>query len=241
MAANGYLDPATLTQVDGWAYLETNTAHAWVAACNEMAALGHGQMTISAPDGAYRDYARQVYWKAYWTGQGMPNNAATPGTSNHGLGTCVDIWEVVKWPYSILAPVMNRHGFVHDFAPEPWHWHHTSINPADNTATAAVTSTPITPVTSTEKGSTVTLYYSTVPTPVPADYTARGLVAATIYALAGESPGTPANWLETQDTNLANGLAGFHSISQHAVHLEWPSYLDWKAKYLTPVLTKLAP
>ena len=139
MAANGYLPLSSLTKVDGWAYLETNTAHAWVAVCDELVALGYPRPTITAPDGAYRTYAQQVYWKTYWTARGLPGNASTPGFSNHGLGTCVDVWDVYKWPRDVLTRVMNKHGFVNDVASEPWHWHRTSINPADSGAATRIT------------------------------------------------------------------------------------------------------
>lgn len=144
MAANGHLPLSSLTKVDGWAYLETNTARAWVAVCNELVALGYPRPTITAPDGAYRTYAQQVYWKNFWTAKGKPGNASTPGFSNHGLGTCVDVWNVSKWPTAVLTRVMNKYGFVNDFAPEPWHWHRTSINPADSSITPIGDDMPLT-------------------------------------------------------------------------------------------------
>lgn len=157
MSANGYLPLSSLTRVDGWAYLEPNTAHGWVAFCNEMVSLGFARPTISAPDGAYRTYAQQQYWLTYWTARGLPGNASTPGFSNHGWGTCVDVWDVHKWPTDVLMTVMNKHGFVHDFAPEAWHFHHTSIDPADNTSMAGVSSTPIPPVIALLKEDTMKL------------------------------------------------------------------------------------
>ena len=143
MPTNGRLDRSTLTQVDGWAYLEPTTARGWVAACDELVKLGHPRPTITKPDGAYRDYAGQVRMKTYWTAQGKPLNAATPGTSNHGWGTCVDIYENWRWPRAVLVAVMRKHGFVFDFSPEPWHAHRTGVNPADTTTTAALNPTPI--------------------------------------------------------------------------------------------------
>src|SRR5690606_23395235 len=97
MAGNGQLDTRTLTRVDGWALLAPATAASWAAACNEMVALGYPRPTITAPDGAYRDLAGQRYWKAYWTARGLPGNAATPGHSNHGWGTAVDLYNVYRY------------------------------------------------------------------------------------------------------------------------------------------------
>lgn len=137
MPTNGRLDLSTLTLVDGWAYLEPATARAWIAACDELVALGYPRPTITKPDGAYRDYDAQVWMKAYWTAQGIPLNAATPGDSNHGFGTCVDIYENWRWPRAVLVKVMGKHGFVFDYPPELWHAHRTSINPADSGVTTA--------------------------------------------------------------------------------------------------------
>ena len=39
----------------------------------------------------YRTYAEQVYLKQWWTSMGKPQNAATPGTSNHGTGMAADL------------------------------------------------------------------------------------------------------------------------------------------------------
>ena len=52
------------------------------------------------------------------------------------------------------------------------------------------------------------------------------------FALAGGSPGTPANWLETQDGTLANQLAG--QVGDSAL-LTPASFANWRAAYLSPV------
>lgn len=41
-------------------------------------------------DSAYRPFTRQEYWRAYWCARGACQNAAVPGTSNHGLGLATD-------------------------------------------------------------------------------------------------------------------------------------------------------
>jgi hypothetical protein len=75
-----------------------------------------------------------------------------------------------------------------------------------------------------------TLFYSSVPSPVPDDYAAQGFQTGYIWSLAGDGEGEGA-WLETQDTHLADQLAGFHSISQNSVYLSWPSWIQWRDKY----------
>lgn len=65
----------------------------------------------------------------------------------------------------------------------------------------------------------------------------RGFEMSTLYfveeggaewALAGESPGTDANWLITRDQNLANKLAEVHG---NAIKLGRASWNEWGAKY----------
>lgn len=59
--------------------------------------------------------------------------------------------------------------------------------------------------------------------------------SGTLFALAGDSPGTPANWLETRDQGLANALAAQHG---NAAELSAASFESWKARYSAPVSTK---
>jgi hypothetical protein len=137
MATNGRLDVNTLTKVPltagGFGYLEKGTASGWFAARADLIQTT-GIVPVIIEDGLYRDYARQVYWKTYWTRLGKPENAATPGTSNHGLALCVDINNISAYNQKTLDIVMARHGFVRDTT-ESWHYHHTSTNPADSGST----------------------------------------------------------------------------------------------------------
>ncbi len=55
----------------------------------------------------------------------------------------------------------------------------------------------------------------------------------TLYAIAGGSPGTPANWLETQDQQFANQLSA--QIGASSAGLTPGSFDAWKAAYLAPV------
>ncbi|HEY4267859.1 MAG TPA: M23 family metallopeptidase [Galbitalea sp.] len=55
------------------------------------------------------------------------------------------------------------------------------------------------------------------------------------YALAGGSPGTPANWLETTDKGLATALSA--QIGAASAGLNDASFKAWKAAYLASVAT----
>jgi len=79
---------------------------------------------------AYRDYEGQVQAREDWCRRGKCNNAADPGTSNHGWALAVDIQ--VGWndaEYQWLKQNGSLYGWVHPpfaepggSAPEPWHW-----------------------------------------------------------------------------------------------------------------------
>ena len=55
------------------------------------------------------------------------------------------------------------------------------------------------------------------------------------WYLAGDSPGTPANWLPIQDQKLANELA---AQLGNAAWLTQATAEDWKKQYLSPVRTQ---
>lgn len=133
--ANGRLDPRTLTKVEGWAFLTAPAAASWNAGCDEMVRRGYERPAITAPDGAYRTYAQQVYWKKYWTDRGQPENAATPGRSIHGWGDGVDIFKVWRFPRAALVEVFGKYGFTFTVASEPWHLHHDGTTPAGSGST----------------------------------------------------------------------------------------------------------
>ena len=65
-----------------------------------------GDIYPEGPLGAYRDYAGQVRCKKLYG-----NNAAVPGTSNHGLGHAVDLAD------HFMAGLVDRHGSL-------FGWHH---------------------------------------------------------------------------------------------------------------------
>lgn len=124
MARNGELNRADLVLVDGWAYLERRTAAAWNAGCDKLQRLGYARPSITAPDGAYRDLAGQVYWRTYWCNLHKCGNAAPPGYSNHGWARAADIFKVYLWPRAILRSVFQEMGFIFDVPSEDWHMRH---------------------------------------------------------------------------------------------------------------------
>ena len=103
---------------------------------------------------------------------------------------------------------------------QPW-VHGTEVDPwpqivAALTSTAGGGSTPFTPG---RKHSMTTLFHRE---------------GSNVYALAGDSPGTPANWLETSDGQFANKLAETHGNAKTLSPGTWDS---WKAAYRAPVST----
>ena len=102
-----------------------------LVALNE--AYTHDWQTGLIINDAYRDYDGQVAARDDWCSRGHCENAAVPGTSNHGWALAVDFGgamqsfgtEQYKW-MKLHAP---EFGFRHPdwaepdgSAPEPWHW-----------------------------------------------------------------------------------------------------------------------
>lgn len=73
------------------------------------------------------------------------------------------------------------------------------------------------------KGKTAMLYHLLGSTP-------------TLYALAGTSPGTPANWLETTDQGLANAFSRQIGNAPSA-GINDQTWKAWKAAYTAPLTT----
>lgn len=132
---NGKLDTSQLVAVDEAGHLlAPEAASNWQAMVADAAADG---VTISVGN-SYRDYDSQVHLaeeKGLYSQGGL---AATPGTSNHGWGTAVDINQTaaaVAWLQANAA----RYGFA-TISREPWHWEYRgggSAAPVQQVATAA--------------------------------------------------------------------------------------------------------
>lgn len=119
---NGYLGSECLKPLMGGCYAAPGPAAAWNAVGAEIKRKEGVIIRVNGPDSAYRAYARQQYWRSYWCGRGLCQNAAVPGTSNHGLGWAFDVPEYVS---VLLEKYGAKYGFkrVCSDAPwERWHW-----------------------------------------------------------------------------------------------------------------------
>jgi hypothetical protein len=163
MTTNGQIPLVQLVHVGGGQYLRPDVAAQWGlmrAACK--AATG---VTLGLTEG-YRAYSRQVVlYQAYQTylrfGRPKANVAAVPGTSNHGLGTALDL-NNYEPAWAWLQANAPKYGFTWTqgkASGERWHWVFAvapTIRPASGSATpiSAPTSTPEEPlyITALEAG-----------------------------------------------------------------------------------------
>ncbi len=169
--SNGMIDTSTLTMVPGQSSLRLTAAAA--------ASWGRLRAAVQAAHGwtptltdAYRDYAtqerifRERYTSTYLSGRPTKRwngatwylrsrraTAATPGTSNHGLGTTVDITGLGGFNgarYRELAAIAGSHGWNNiegRSISEAWHWTHVptsdeQLTSAGGTTTGTVTDVP---------------------------------------------------------------------------------------------------
>lgn len=128
---NGRLPASTLAPIYGAdgtvivGHLRKDAAAAWNAMCERARELG---LPVPIPDGpvsSYRTYEQQVALRAQWCAKGACQNAAVPGTSNHGWGLAVDsapnTFQHGEVVYKIGAP----YGYSHAWSDAPWEpWHH---------------------------------------------------------------------------------------------------------------------
>ncbi len=129
---NGKIPTSALSAIP-WSssyYLRSDAVTALVDLNKRFRAAKGADLPINS---AYRTYAEQQHWKDYWTGQGSPQNAATPGTSNHGWALAIDIGVGIHdWTNPIYIWMKDNAG---DFKwnhpawaepngsiPEAWHW-----------------------------------------------------------------------------------------------------------------------
>ena len=122
MATNGQLPKSDLAPIFGGGYLRKDAAAAWNAMAAEILQKEGVAIRVNGPDSAYRTYARQVYWRNYWCGQGKCGNAAVPGNSNHGWGIAVDVPEYVR---VLIVKYGGKYGWDRGCSDAPWEsWHH---------------------------------------------------------------------------------------------------------------------
>ena len=155
--AKGYINTSTMVQGSGvWGYNGKMPAHylcnvpkelnsSWVGAPGYSPAtqrvLGCGTigplLAMNAAfkqrfgknlqiDLTYRSYAEQQYWR-----QARAKDAAKPGTSNHGWGASIDLWENNRSPYRFdtagqawLQANAPTYGFVSEGRPSWEYWHY---------------------------------------------------------------------------------------------------------------------
>jgi hypothetical protein len=87
-------------------------------------------LSISSGQDILRDYTGQVYWRNYWCARGQCYNAATPGTSKHGLGICADITGngtrgTSRW--NLVARIFRKYKIEFNVSTESWHCQDMSI------------------------------------------------------------------------------------------------------------------
>lgn len=118
MSKNGQLRDDELVTVQGTIRLAVGSAPAWGALVDAVRAETGIVLKITSPRGGYRDLAMQK------AAAGTGNHQYKPGTSVHGYGRCVDIYNWAAVGTSKLDELATRHGFTRTIAHEPWHYQH---------------------------------------------------------------------------------------------------------------------
>jgi hypothetical protein len=98
-------------------YLEKSAAASWNAMRQFMLARGVGDIYPKGPISAYRTYDQQVEAKRIYG-----SNAATPGTSNHGLGLAVDLASQAM--RTNLDRYGEQFGWAKKWSDASWEWWH---------------------------------------------------------------------------------------------------------------------
>src|SRR6478735_8208619 len=119
MASNGNLSASDLAPIAG-GRLARGPAAAWNAMNVEARRLGV-ELRPTGSRSSYRPYADQQYlWNEYRAGRG--NLAAKPGTSNHGMGTAVDL--ATPQMRSMVDRIGERFGWAKKWSDAPSEWWH---------------------------------------------------------------------------------------------------------------------
>lgn len=121
MPLNGRFPDSALGTIAG-GRLAKPYALRWNAMNVAVRAAGLPTVLPNGPMSAYRTFIQQVFLRASWARQGKPQNAAVPGTSNHGIGRAVDTnRRAVAWAHG------TRSG-VHPPTDAPWEGWHTLVH-----------------------------------------------------------------------------------------------------------------
>jgi hypothetical protein len=123
MAQNGQLSASELASIPG-GKLAIEAAAAW----NAPGGPGDANLLPTGSESSYRTLAGQEKQRAFWCGQGKCGNAAVPGTSNHGLGLCVDLEET--WMRAWIDEHGGEYGWRKTEASSEW-WHVNFVGGVD--------------------------------------------------------------------------------------------------------------
>ncbi len=205
MSQPGYLNPSELTTVQGSLQLSNATARAFIA-MRDAAKRDGVTVTIVAPGGAYRSMALTLAMRADPAKYNVTPGIAPSLYSLHMQGIAADIGSGLAW----VKSNGHKYGFSFPLKGDPNH------SVYDGT-TLAGSGTPIIERRNNEMSK---LYYKQGTTP-------------SLYALAGDSPGTPANWLETTDQGLANSWSA--QIGGPSAALTAGTWDNYKSLYLSPL------
>lgn len=131
MSSNGFLTAGELSPATGGVagpdpgqgqLASSGAAAAWNAMGAKALATHGVHIGCNGPDSMYRPYASQVRLRNEWCAQGACQNAAVPGTSNHGIATAVD-----QPLYSTAicdSPEFDEFGWNKRYSDAPWEaWH----------------------------------------------------------------------------------------------------------------------
>ena len=164
--ANGRLDSGLLVTIDGQGrQLQIGAALNWASIQAAVERTYGWTPQLSPGYTAYRTYDQQVslftqrysqkntgvdyrYWngKNWWRKPGY-SSAATPGTSNHGLGVAIDVQGLGGFgstKYNQFAAVAAQYDYNNAEGKrigEPWHWVYTGANTPPAPPTPAVPDT----------------------------------------------------------------------------------------------------
>jgi hypothetical protein len=121
--------PGTSSRTGGHPLLRKDAARAYTAL--HRYSMKRWGISMALSEGsirrAYRELAAQIEARRYWCGLGKCANAATPGTSNHGLGITVDLMtRQQRW---VIDQVGASFGFSKQWSDASWEWWHIGYRP----------------------------------------------------------------------------------------------------------------
>jgi putative peptidoglycan binding protein/D-alanyl-D-alanine carboxypeptidase-like protein len=126
VATNGMLPDTALAAIPG-GRLRRDAAGAW----NAMNADSERRYGVTlrplGPLSSYRTLVQQRQLRREWTAKGQPQNAAVPGTSNHGWGLAVDVAsQRIRW---VIDQIGQPYGYSKAWSDAPWEWWHLRYTP----------------------------------------------------------------------------------------------------------------